>query len=154
MAVYETSKSASYGISYGPGQARQIITDCAIVAVTTAMLDNANDDVGLLWVPKGAVIVGAKFHASDMDTNGSPALVWDIGDAADEDRLIAAATTGQAAGSTMTLATTGFLYKYTARTQIRAYVKTAAATGAAGTIYFSIEYFVDPEFSTTALVAA
>lgn len=154
MATYETSKSRVSGISAGAGWHRQTVTDTVIVAITTAMIDNANDDVGLLYVPAGAVIVGATLSGTDMDT-GTAALLWDIGDASDEDRIIAASTVGQA-GSTASSALTyaGHLYKYAARTQIRAYVNTAAATAAAGTLKFSITYFVDPEFSTTALVAA
>jgi hypothetical protein len=154
MATYETSKSATYGVSYGAGVARQSVTDSVVVAITTAMIDNANDDVGLLWVPAGAVITGATLSGTDMDT-GSAALLWDIGDADDENRIFAASTVGQT-GSTATSAITyaAHLHKYTTRTQIRAYCNTAAATAAAGTLKFSITYFVDPEYSTTALVAA
>lgn len=152
MAIYATSQSAAYGPTYGPGVARAKISHVAIVAVTTAMLDNANDEVGLFWVPKGFVPTGIKFFATDLD--GGTALVWDVGDDGDEDRLLAAITTGQAAGSSVALATAGFLYKYTARTLIKAYVNTAAGTPAAGTIKVELEGFVDEEFSTTALVAA
>lgn len=153
MAVYETNKSRPYGPSVGPGWHRQTITDVAIVAMTTAMLNNADDDVGLLWLPAGAVIVGATLSGTDMDT-GSPALVIDVGDADVEDRLIAASTVGQAGTLSSALAPTGHLHKYTVRTQIRAFIKTAAATAAAGTLKFSVSYFVDPEFETTPLVAS
>jgi hypothetical protein len=153
MAVYETSKSKTSGISVSSGWNRQVITDVAIVAMTTAMLDSNTDDVGLLYVPAGAVIVGATLSATDMDT-GSPALAIDVGDASDEDRIFAASAVGQAGTLSSAIATTGFLYKYTTSTQLRAYIQTAAATAAAGTLYFSVSYFVDPEFSTTALVAA
>lgn len=154
MATYETSLSRSSGAVFGPGVARQSITQTAIVAMTTAMIDNANDDVGLFVLPAGAVVTDAAISATDMDTDASPALVIDVGDADDEDRIIAAATVGQAATFTNALAPSGHLYKYTAQTQIRAYVKTAAATGAAGTLKVSVTYFVDPNFNTTALVAA
>ncbi len=153
MAAVETTKSASYGISYGSGPARDIVCDSVVVALATTMLDNADDNIGLLWVPKGAVIVGVAFHGTDMDS-GTPALVFDIGDADDADRLVAASTVGQTATSTTALATTGFLYKYTTRTRIRLYVKTAAATPVAGTAYFAIQYFVDENYDRTALVPA
>lgn len=153
MATYETSKSQRYGHTYTQGHARQLVTDSVVVAITTAMLDNANDDVGLLWVPKGAVIVGATLSGTDMDT-GSAALLWDVGDADDEDRIFAASTVGQTGStSSSAIAYTAHLHKYEARTQIRAYVKTAAATPADGTLKFSISYFVDPEYSATALTA-
>jgi hypothetical protein len=152
MATYETSKSAEYGVSYGPGAARQIVCDTVSVAITTAMLDNANDDVGLLWLPKGAVIVYARLDATDMDE--STGLVLDVGIAGTEELILANVTIGQAGGSSVALAAAGFLYKCTARTQLRAYVSTAATTGVAGTLKFAIQYFVDEDFSTTALVAA
>lgn len=152
MAIYTTSQSQTYGKTFGPGVARQRVDIVAIVAVTTAMLDNANDEVGLFWVPKGFVPTGITFNATDMD--GGTTLAWDVGDDGDENRLMDGITTGQAAGTSVALDTAGFLYKYTARTLIKAYIKTAATTPAAGTIKVALTGFVDEEFSTTALVAA
>lgn len=152
MAVYETSKSAAYGTSYGPGVARQVIVDTAIVAMATGMLDNADDDVGLLWLPKGAVILGCTLSVTDMDS--STGLVIDVGISGTEELLIANATTGQAGGINTTMAQAAHLYKCTTRTQIRAYISTAASSGIAGTLKFSITYFVDDNYDTTPLVAA
>ena len=154
MATVQSSLSQTYGPTYGAGISRQVITLPAIVAVATTNIDNANDDFGLLWVPKGFVVTGACFNATDMDTNGSPALVWDVGDADDEDRLFAAITTGQAAGTSVALAATGLLHKYTARTRVVAYCNTAAGTAAAGTLKFWLQGFVDENFDTTALTLA
>lgn len=151
MATYETTKSATYGTTYGAGAARSLVCDTVKVAITTGMLDNANDDVGLLWLPKGAVIVYARLDSTDMDE--STGLVLDVGIAGTEELIIANATIGQAGGSSVALAAAGFLYKCTARTQLRAYVSTAATTPAAGTLSFAVAYFVDEEFSTTALTA-
>jgi hypothetical protein len=125
----------------------------AIVAMTTAMVDNTDDEVALFWLPKGAVVVGASISATDMDTNGTPTLAFDVGDTADEDRLIAASQVGRAGTLANALAPTGHLYKYTADTQIKAYVQAAAATAAAGTLYVSVQYFVDLEYSTTGVTA-
>ena len=86
--------------------------------------------------------------------DGGTTLAWDVGDDGDENRLMDGITTGQAAGTSVALDTAGFLYKYTARTLIKAYIKTAATTPAAGTIKVALTGFVDEEFSTTALVAA
>jgi hypothetical protein len=152
MATYETSKSATYGLTYGAGVARQVVVDCAIVALTTAMIDNANDDVGLLYLPKGAVILDMGLSISDVDEG--TAFVVDVGISGTEELIVANATTGQAAGLNVTMAVAGHLYKCTARTQLRAFVSTAAGTPAAGTLKFHITYFVDEEFSTTALTAA
>jgi hypothetical protein len=152
MATYETSKSSTYGLTYGPGVARQTVVDCAIVALTTAMIDNANDDVGLLYLPKGAVILDMGLSITDVDDG--TAFVVDVGISGTEELIVANATTGQAAGLNTTMAVAGHLYKCTARTQLRAYVSTASGTPVAGTLKFHITYFVDEEFSTTALTAA
>jgi hypothetical protein len=152
MAVYETSKSAAYGLTYTPGVARQLVCDTVIVALTTAMINNADDDVGLLWLPKGAVIEGMTVSITDVDDG--TAFVMDIGITGTEELILANATSGQAAAINVTMAAAAHLYKCTARTQVRMFVSTAAGTPAAGTLKFSIRYFVDPEFSTTALVAA
>lgn len=154
MAIYFTDLSRGFGPRVSPHGYRQECVATAIVAMTTAMLDNADDEVGLFRLPKGAVVTGITASATDMDTNGSPALVIDIGDDSDEDRLMAAATIGQAGTLSSVLAAAGHLYKYAADTLIKAYVKTAAATGAAGTLSVSVRYFVDTEFSTTGLTAS
>jgi len=151
MATYYTDKSQSYSARKGPGAPGAIVTDYTIVAITTGMLDNANDEVGLFWVPKDAVILDVKIRVTDMDS--STGLLFDLGDDVDEDRLIAAFS-GQAAAEFNTLTVNGFLYKYTADTRIKLYVNTAATTGVAGTVYASITYAVDPSFSTTALTAS
>lgn len=151
MAIYTTSQSLPSGKTYGPGVARQPVSIVAIVAVATGMIDNANDEVGLFWVPKGFVVTGINFTVTDMDS--STGLLFDVGDDGLEARLLAAVS-GQAVATFATVAATGLLYKYTARTLIKAYVNAAATTGVAGTIKAILHGFVDEEFSTTALVAA
>ena len=154
MAVYYTDKSRSFGTRVGHGQYRAEYVAEAIVAMTTAMIDNADDEVGLFYLPKGAVVVGATIAATDMDTNVSPALAIDVGDSGDEDRIFAASTVGQAGTLSTAMARAGFLAKYTSDTLIKAYIQTAAATAAAGTLYVAVRYFIDPESSTTALTAS
>lgn len=154
MATYETSLSGNRGVVVGPGWGREEVVMTAIVAITTAMIDNADDDVGLFYVPKGFVVTGAAIAATDMDTATSAALAFDVGDSDDENRIFAASTVGQGGTYSNAMARAGFLYKYTAKTQIRAYVETAAATGASGTLYVAITGFIDPDFDTTALTAS
>ena len=143
MATFETSKSAASGIVAGPGYHRQVVTDFVSLSLATTMIDNANDDVGLLYVPAGAIIISATLSATDMDS-GTPALAIDVGDSGDEDRLFAASTVGGTGVLTTALARTGHLYQYTTKTQLRAYIQTAAATAVAGTLNFSVTYVVDP----------
>jgi hypothetical protein len=152
MATYETTLSGRRGEVMGPGWGREEICLTAIVAMTTAMLDNTNDDVGLFYVPAGFVVTGAGLRGTDMDAATSELLRIDIGDADDEDRIFAAVDVSGLYSNAMAAA--GFLYKYTAKTQIRAYVQAAAGTEVAGTLYVALKGFVDPDFSTTALVAS
>lgn len=77
MAIYATSQSLPGGKTKGPGFASQEVVLTAIVAVTTAMIDNANDEVGLFWVPKGFIPTSIVFNTTDMD--GSTGLLWDVG---------------------------------------------------------------------------
>lgn len=105
-------------------------SDIALVAADLAL----NKTVGLFVAPKGFVLTSLSVVVPDLDTNGSPALVFAIGDAADDDRFISAATTGQAGGTNTTLASTGLNYEFTDDTLIVWKSTTAAATGAAGTI--------------------
>lgn len=151
MTIWKTAQSDSFAVKYSQGPAREAVTFFAIVAMATGMLDNANDEVGLFWVPKGFVVTGIRFDATDMDSG--TALVWDVGDDGSEARLLSAITTGQAAGNSVALATGGFLYKYTADTLIKAFINTAAGTPVAGTLKVALHGIIDPEFDTTALVA-
>lgn len=104
---------------------------------TTALVTGdlaLNKTVGLLKVPKGFVLTSIAAVVTDMDTNGSPALVFAIGDAVDDDRFITGATTAQAGGTNTTLAATGLYYEFTEETEINWKTTTAAATAAAGTV--------------------
>lgn len=154
MPIFTTAKSQTYGTVLGQGISRALITDTVTVSLTTAMIDNANDEVELLWVPKGAVFDSAVLSATDMDSNGSPALAIDVGDDGDEDRIFAASTVGQAGTLSQAFARTAHAYKWTSATKIKAYIQTASATAVAGTLTFTIRYFVDENFSATNAVVS
>ncbi len=104
-------------------------SDIALVAADLAL----NATVGLFVVPKGFVLTSLSVVVPDLDT-GTPALVFAIGDAVDDDRFITGATTGQAGGTNTTLAASGLNYEFTEDTEIVWKTTTAAATAAAGTI--------------------
>lgn len=114
------------------GFARTMKTLGGPIAITTA--DNVTGGfVALLRVPKGFVNTGVYLALTDIDTNGSPAVLVTLGDAGDDDRLVASSNIGQAGGSTTTLASTGLYYEYTADTDILLKFATQSATAAAGT---------------------
>lgn len=122
------------------------------------------DIIMLAPIPSNASIISIKLAADDLDSDGSPALAWDVGlyDAdgvvADVDAYATAVTLGQAA-------TVFTEYAFEARNinacgqkvyedagastdpnayyYVAASIQTAAATGAAGDLSFIIEYVVD-----------
>ena len=110
------------------------------------------DYINMGWVPKGFRVTGCTITAEDMDT--STGLTLDVGDAGDQDRLIAASAVGQAntlkvdslrpSAITGAEPTLGFGYKYTADTLI---VVTALAapsgTGSAGYVLVSLRGVIE-----------
>lgn len=114
-------------------------------SITTAML--ASGIVTRLGtLPAGARIVGGYAEATDMDTNGTPALAIDIGysdanaSVDDVDGILDGATIGQAGGLSTTFLTAGVDREFTYDTDITFTAATAAATAAAGT--FTLGLFV------------
>lgn len=95
---------------------------------------------GSIRVPKGAVIKGVHLKATDLDSDGTPAVVLAVGDADDDDRLITGSSVGQAGGYSNTLAPTGFGHLYTEETLIQVKVTTAPTAAANGTITYGVEY--------------
>lgn len=109
--------------------------------VTTAELQLA-DKIHFGKVPKGAIYVGGYLATDDLDSNGTPTLVLDIGDDDDPDGLLDGTTTGQAAA--ITNFNGAYLTNRTAVTgekSVIVTVQTAAATAAAGTIRVVLYYW-------------
>src|SRR5262249_39993937 len=75
-----------------------------------------NAQVAIMRVPKDFVLTNISATYGDCDTGAT--LSSKIGDAGDDDRFMAAATTGQAGGSSTTLAGTGLNYQFPADTDI------------------------------------
>lgn len=101
-----------------------------------------NRTVALMVVPKGFVLTSYNCIVPDMDSNGSPTLVFTLGDAASSNRIATVATTGQAGGTLSTLAAAGLNYEFTADTEIIWTTTTAAATAVAGTIELRLEGYM------------
>lgn len=110
-----------------------VMIDSGDIAVATGDIDSG-DLVKAFRATKGFCVTGAMLKSTDLDTDGSPAIVLALGDAVDDDRFITAATVGQAGGSTSTLAAAGAFYEFTADTDVFIKVTTAADVAAAGTV--------------------
>jgi hypothetical protein len=119
-----------------------------VITMATTDLD-LNDTFDICRLPKGARVLDIILSATDMDTNGTPTLVIDVGDSGDTDRFIDGATVGQGAGTIRagnvagSAATLAAHTAYTAETLIYGTIATAAATAAAGTITVTVLYAVE-----------
>jgi hypothetical protein len=103
-----------------------------------------NDTIALFDLPRGARIQSGYIKSADLDSNGTPLITLDIGDAGDADRYFAASTVAQAGGVDRTMAATGVDYLTTAKTRVIATVKTAPATSATtGTIVVVLDYWIE-----------
>lgn len=112
----------------------------------TAALTTA-DVLQFGYLPQYARVVDATLKASDLDTNGTPTIALNVGDAGDADRLFAASTVGQAGTVARMSVATGFGYRYDTAggTMITGAPSTNAATGAAGTIELFVSYTVEDD---------
>lgn len=100
MATYQAG-----GASFSTRQAKQGIHERRCLCTFTIGTDNsatlANGDVlQMCKIPAGARIVDLKLYVTDMDTNGTPTLLLDVGDGDDVDRFIDGTNIGQAGGNT------------------------------------------------------
>lgn len=141
MATYNSSNITSKtGVSAG-GPAGNVLVAYAEV-VTTAALTTA-DFLYFFDLPANARVLSATLEATDMDTNGTPLLTLNVGDAGSATRFFSASTVGQAGTAAVASAVAGLHYKTTAKTRIVAVPAANAATGVAGSVYLSMLYVVE-----------
>lgn len=145
MANYDstlyTAQAAGLAQTPTPAHAGGAMVAYASVAVDTSLA--ANDLLRFFYLPKNAKVVHAVLKSSDIDSNASPAVLFDVGDSGDTDRLFANSTVGQAGTADNNAATTGLGYTYTDETLIYATVDTAGATKVAGTVYLTVWYTLE-----------
>jgi hypothetical protein len=111
----------------------------------------AGDTIAVGYLPRQAIVVGCVLKAaSQLDSNGSPTLAFDVGVVGTPQLFKAAITdVGHAAGASTDIGTgisaSGYLYQNTsgAKQEVIITVHTAAATPVAGTIEIDIEYYVE-----------
>lgn len=93
-------------------------------------------------VPEGAVYVDGYLACDDLDTDGTPALTFDVGDDDDPDGLLDGSNVGQAGGVARF---NGALLVNKTKTDgpktISVTVASAAEAGAAGTIRLVLMYY-------------
>lgn len=143
MATYQSQQVQDEMPIPSHGEASSVRCQRFVVTIGAAL--TTADAIQFGYMPAYARTVDATVQGTDMDTNGTPTLAFNIGDAGDVDRLFAASIVGQAAGIVRMTATTGFGYRYDTPTLITGAPSTNAATGAAGTLTLYVWYVVEDD---------
>jgi hypothetical protein len=143
MATYQSQQVQDEMPIPSHGYASSLKCQRFVVSITAAL--TTSDVIQFGYLPDYARVIDAYVEATDMDTNGTPTLAFNIGDSGDVDRLFAATTAGQAAGVTRMTAATGFGHRYDTATLITGAPSTNAATGAAGTLALTVLYVVEDD---------
>lgn len=141
MATYSsTAYSTNAPIAFH-GERAGVQMARAVITCTAA--PSTSDALNFFYLPANARVVGGYLAASDMDTNGSPTIALNIGDAGSAARLFSASTVAQAGTTSTTFAAGALDYLYTAKTLITGVASANAATGAAGTVTLCLLYVVE-----------
>lgn len=141
MSTYNSANVANKtGVAAG-GSAGTTLAAYAEVAVTAAL--TTADTLNFFDLPANARVLSMTLEATDLDTNGSPTLAINVGDAGSANRYFAASTVGQAGTAAVASAVAGIGFKTTAKTRIVGVPSTNAATGVAGTVSLSCLYVVE-----------
>lgn len=139
MATYDSPKMSAGSQPRSNTGLTQI--DATITLAGALLL---NDILRFFKIPKGARVIDSVLTSTALDTNGTPLLTMDIGDATVQDRFGTGITTFRAGGVTRAFmvlsATKGLSWTYAADDVVQAKVTAAPATGAAGSIWCSMIY--------------
>ena len=101
MATF-TSGAVTGNSAYKPFPQGQVGVRSATYSLTAALA--AADIVQMVDVFKGETVLGIMLTTTDLDTNGSPAIVLDVGYGGAANSLIDGATVGQAGGTASSFA--------------------------------------------------
>lgn len=98
-------------------------------------------------VPARTVVAALDLTATDLDSNASPAITLNVGDAADVDRYVAASTVARAGGTVENRPASSAWWRYTAADAVTVRVGTDAATDAAGTVSMTLYTYPGADLS-------
>ncbi len=141
MTIYNATKMAA-GV-----QPKFLPTgDIAVFSqFTTIAALAAGDVINMLQVPAGATITGVGLDVDKLDSSGTPAIVLNVGDAANNQRFVKNAAIGQAGGVAVPNQNGTLGFPYPAVSTILVQVGTGAATGVVGAnVRLVLNYSLDP----------
>lgn len=128
------------------GQASQEQVAYCSVALSAAL--TTADTFAFFTLPMNARVISAILKCTDIDTNGSPAVTINVGDAGSATRFFSSSTVGQAGTVDSSIQAAGRFLKTTAPLPVVGSVGVNAATGVAGTLELMITYVVEGVTST------
>lgn len=132
MATYNSDQIAQNNLRVGPHVGISPI--CFYASITTTAALTTADVLNAFVLPKGFRVMYALLESTDVDTNGSPTITFNVGDAGSATRYFSASTVGQAGTSAAATATTGLGFINTADTLVTIVPQANAATGVAGVV--------------------
>jgi hypothetical protein len=141
MATYNSDKIAANTPLAAHGLGGNLKVAFADVNCTAA--PSTSDTINFFDLPPGARVVLAVLESDDMDTNGTPLLTLNVGDAGSATRYFSASTVGQAGTLSTAIATAGAGYSNTAKTRVTGVAQANAATGTAGHLYLTMFYVIE-----------
>jgi hypothetical protein len=147
MATFSSAAYTANTPTSTHGYAANAKIAAASVAVTTALA--LNDTVNFFYMPAGATLRGANLRCSvPLDSNGSPTLTIDVGDATTAARIFSASLAGSSAsGSDAVPVWASLGYQFPAKTLIFATVHAAGATKVAGSMTLVLHYTLEGQAS-------
>lgn len=102
------------------------------------------DVATVLNLPVGAIVWGVTIEADDLDTNATPTITLNVGDAGNASRYIGGSTAAQTGATGVATAATGIFYVVTGTndTAVRVAVAANSATSAAGLVRVAVAYWL------------
>lgn len=141
MATTYASSEAAAGIQPKSLHAGAIVRS-ATYALTAALA--VDDVIQMFKLPAGAVVHEVILASGDLDTDGTPTIALDVGDAGAAARFISASTIARTGGVARADQAGGVGYAYAADTMLEVGVETGPATGATtGNITLTVAYSMD-----------
>lgn len=141
MATYNSTRVSGNTPTPTHGLSGNLKTMTGTVACAAA--PSTSDTLNFFTMPKNSTAHFWVLKATDMDTNGSPTLTLNVGDAGSANRIFSASTVGQAGTESSAFAAGGDEYAYTVDTPVTGVAAANAATGASGTVTLTVFYTMD-----------
>lgn len=142
MTAYTAVQTGAADTVPGVGDGHTLKTICGVFNLTGALA--AGDTISTPNLPNGATVVDVNLSTSALDTNGTPTLTMDVGDAAVANRYIAASTTPRSGGIARMSQALAAPFTLTSKGPVVAKVNAGPATGATtGTVAITV-FFLPP----------